>query len=870
MPETSDNPTERDRLEEALASALAAHESGGAAALEQYLVQNASDAPRLREALADLNQIDLLSVPRTDIPTQLGEFRILQQIGSGGMGVVYLAEQASLGREVALKVVRPELLFFDGARERFRREIDAVAKLEHPAIVPILATGIADGIPYYAMPRIRGRSAEAVVKQLAGHAPDTLTGTDLRRALIDPLDTEATDTDSTFSGSWWRAVVQLVRKAALGIHHAHTRGILHRDLKPSNLMLTADGRAIVLDFGLAQARGDQSLTRTGSAPGSPAYMAPEQVRGEPADERTDVYGLGALLHCLVALRPPFDVAAPEALRSQILAGARQDLRAHTSIPTELRLVLDTAMDVEPVRRYASANALAEDLQAVLEGRAILARALPIPVRLRRLAARHRVLATATAASLVFLVVLPTVLLWQQHKDNVALSAQVQRSNQSVKVSVDAVEKLLGHLASNQLRNLPSMHQVAAKMLRDALSLFDELASDKEQADRVERLRMLALGRLAELEAVLGDVAAATADLRRALELLQEDRLLPPGRYLRGRLRRQLATYLVEQNQLDLVPALIDGACNDLMLLAEHPDLRAHAALEIGLCEGVRARLAANNGDDAAAERALRAAIKGICDAGPEEAIAHCVAVLNLVRFLKQEKNYDDALQLTDQVLATTNIPSTPEGGWPVSRMIVAMALHERAEILRRLQRSDESIATAQLALDACDEVLRDYPDEPSARRMRGGTANNLALIYTERNEWAAARPLVEDACQDQLAVLAKNPNDEEAQRFLVSHRLTLAACLRELNAFEELEDVARALAKMPGNPSLPLNSARNLLRCAAAAAAPTKAAALRAEALDLLVEAHRRNLLVNMDDPLYEPLLEDPRFLKIATHKPGG
>ena len=127
--------------------------------------------------------------------------------------------------------------------------------------------------------------------------------------------------------------------------------------------LTADGRAVVLDFGLAQAQGDARLTRSGSAAGSPAYMAPEQVRGEGADERTDVYGLGALLHCLLGLQPPFDLDQPERLRHAILAGERRSLRT-SGAPPELILVVDSALDVERTRRHPSAAAFADDVWGV--------------------------------------------------------------------------------------------------------------------------------------------------------------------------------------------------------------------------------------------------------------------------------------------------------------------------------------------------------------------------------------------------------------------------------------------------------------------------------------------------------------------------
>lgn len=858
-------------LEGVLAAALQALEAGGEHALERFLDDHADQADELRFALAELRRTDLLLPPRPDLPGHFGEFRIHAQLGAGGMGVVYLAEQTSLGREVALKVVRPELLFFEGARERFRREIDAVAKLEHPAIVPILATGTADDIPYYAMPRIRGHSADAAVRALASRQASGLRGTDLLAVLADTATPDTTDTAGTFAGPWWHAVVRLVRQAALGIHHAHTRGILHRDLKPSNLMLTADGRAIVLDFGLALARGDSRLTRTGSAAGSPAFMAPEQVRGEAADERTDVYGLAATLHCLLTLRPPFAADDPEVLRSRILAGTREDGEQLRALPMELRLVLATAMDRDRVRRYGSAASFADDLQAVLDGRPILARALPMAVRLRRFAQRHRVLATAVFASAVFVVVLPSVLLWQQHAANEKLAEQVRRSDASVKVSIDAVEKLLANVAADRLRNLPAAQEVAARLLRSAITLFEQLADDPAAAVTVHNLTILALEELTVAESSLGRRDAAIAAAERGIALCEGYELFPRWRLVRAELRRQLAAVLLDggpgdQVTVDRAAALIDAARAELQAIAAEPGLVDDARSQVAHCEGTAARIAKIRGDVAAVERGLRAAVAA--SDSSTNAMLQGVAKINLVRFLKETGRFDEALRTADEVLAATMLPGPRETGWPVPRMVAASAHLERSLVLYRTGRFDEAAAAARLALELFDGLRRDYPDEPSVLRLHGATANGLALLHTRQHEWAAARPLLEVACDDQTRVLAHNQQDAEAIEFLTNHRRTLAVCLYELDDLPALEPVARALGQMAGQQSS-YWAAVGLLRCADRAE-PRRAAELRTEAVDLLVESSRRGRRMGADDPRLEAVRNDPRLQQILVPKAGG
>ncbi len=866
MHEPARNPLEASALEDALTTALAALEAGGEEALEQVLATHGHQAGRLREALTELRRTDLLVAPASAMPTQLGEFRIRELLGAGGMGVVYLAEQCSLGREVALKVVRPEMLFFDGARERFRREIDAVAKLEHPAIVPILATGSADGIPYYAMPRIRGRSAEAVVKVLAAREAGELSSSDLRTALREGVDASESDLDSTFAGAYWQACVRLVRKAALGIDHAHARGILHRDLKPSNLMLTADGQAIVLDFGLAHARGDAKLTRTGAAAGSPAYMAPEQVRGEPADERTDVYGLAATLHCLLGLRPPFVVDDPEVLRSQILAGTRQRLTARSSLPTALALVLDTAMEVDRKRRYASAAAFANDLQAVLDGTPIGARQLPLRVRVQRLAGRNRVLATIAAAGLVFVVVLPTLLLWQQQQANLSLSAQVRRSDRSVKVSIDAVEKQLAAIARERMMHVPAAQDVAAEMMVGAIALFDELAVDPTHGERVLALRIQALLRLADIETARGRFDDALVAARRATLLCGDGELTGNARLRRGTARRMLAGLLLDTRRDDEVEAIVKASWLDLAPLVAMPELRERAQANIANLHSHTAQLAEHRGDAAAQEQALRDAIA--CCRESDDPLALASAQSRLGALLCQRDQAEQALTLVAAAIRIATSPEAPRDGWPVPLHVEAGARTVQANALGKLGREQEAVHAYGRALAAFELFLHDYPEESTARRARGGAANNLALLHVKREEWQVVRTLLEGACRDQLMVLERLPEDLQALQFLGNHRRTLAISLYHVGDLDALEPVARDLGKMTGSPHLTVGAARGLMRCAAAAE-PTRAVALRAEVLDLLVEAHRRNGQFRFDDPLFAPLRDDPRFQAVAS-KSGG
>lgn len=844
-----------DPLEDLVVDAIAALETGGPTALESILAAHPEHAATLRAALSELQRAELLHTPvPPSAPQRLGEFQIEATLGSGGMGVVYLARQTTLDRHVALKVVRPELLLFPGSRERFQREIDAVARLEHPAIVPILATGQTDGVPWYTMPRLPGRTAEDVVRALGERTPADLTGADLRQALLDGQ-VGGTDTSGTFQGTFWQAAVRLVRQAAAGIQHAHERGVLHRDLKPGNLMLTADGRAMVLDFGLAQARGDARLTRTGSAAGSPAYMAPEQVRAEPADERTDVYGLGATLHGLLGLRPPFQLGDGDLVRNRILRGDRQPLRGRSDAPADLLLVLDTAMEVDRQRRYATAEAFAVDLQAVLDGRTIAARPLPRRVRLRRFVQRHRTAAAVAAVTLLFALLVPILLLQQQRRANLDLRAQLSRADRATAVSIDTVETLLGNLAVEKLRNVPAVQAMAADQMTAAVARLDLLADDPTHGEHVRELRQRSLHELISLETQLGRFEAARASTDRLIALLEAAPPSPTRDLRRGQARMNVAWLAFRNGDFAAATEALAAARRDLPAdhsVAVAKALARAAELDAGLAEArndADALLAASRERVDVLERALGA------DA---DDLDLWIARVALAAQLRTRRAHAESLQLLEPTIVALTSGRLPEAGWPSPRWLLAKAQHQIASIAHDQKDGARALAVGRDALGTLDQLVRDYPDDQSVRRQRGNTANLVAVVLHQEKRWKDARPLLEQACRDQEFVLSRTPGDRNANRFLASHRQSLSVCLRELEDWPALADVARAMGSMPGMEQLAGRAARDLLRCALAD--PGRRQALCDEALPLLERAVAEGLRLTPTDPLYDPVRDDPRF----------
>jgi serine/threonine protein kinase len=355
---------------------------GDSPSIEDYARRHPEHARKIRELLPSVAMMERLkgrvrAAQDDDAslhePTleSLGEYRIVRELGRGGMGIVYEAVQESLGRHVALKVIPRHGLLDAKRRQRFRREAMAVARLHHTNIVPIFAVGEQDGLPYYAMQYIRGSGLDRLLETWRNDG--LVPGADHRRF-----------------------VARVGIQAAEALQYAHDQGVLHRDVKPANLLIDEHQVAWITDFGLAKLAGREDLTNSGDVVGTLRYLAPEALQGQ-TDHRGDIYSLGLTLYELLTLQLPFgDLSPSELLRCVTEEQPIRPRKLDDSIPLDLETIILKATAREPGHRYATAGELADDLRSFLDDRPIRARRASMPHRVGRWCRRNKVLAGVTA------------------------------------------------------------------------------------------------------------------------------------------------------------------------------------------------------------------------------------------------------------------------------------------------------------------------------------------------------------------------------------------------------------------------------------------------------------------------------------------
>jgi serine/threonine protein kinase/Flp pilus assembly protein TadD len=514
-------------LADAVGEFMAEVRAGRSPSVEDYSRRHPEIAEDLRRILPGM----ALLVPGNGSPAgaggegptgTLGDYRLVREVGRGGMGVVYEAEQISLSRRVALKVLPFAATVDPRHLQRFQSEARAAAILHHPHIVPVYGVGCDRGMHFYAMQFIDGVGLDDIIAERrqgrtpkrhpnAAGAPQAPAGPAPASGRVETAETAMAETPLDADGrEYHRAVARLGRQAADALEYAHSMGVVHRDIKPGNLLLDNRGELWVTDFGLAKLEAETGVTMTGDLLGTLRYMSPEQALADHGlvDHRTDIYALGVTLYEMLTLRPAFEGQDRQRLLWEITAEEPRSPRAlDRTIPADLETVVLKAMAKEPADRYPSARELADDLGRYLNDETVLAKRPGLGRRAGKWVRRNRALVTAACTALLLALVGLGVGLGWGLRDR---SARLAHAEQKVVLALDEAERFRDD------RNWPKAVAAAARARSLLPSDGDEDLQARVEASlkdmrMVVRLEEISLERGAIGEGEIGGLTLEDVD-----------------------------------------------------------------------------------------------------------------------------------------------------------------------------------------------------------------------------------------------------------------------------------------------------------------------------------------------------------------------
>jgi tetratricopeptide (TPR) repeat protein len=582
-------------------------------------------------------------------PTLPG-YEVLGELGRGGMGVVYRARQVALDRVVALKMIRAGGQAGEEERARFRTEAEAVARLQHPHIVQIHEVGEQGGLAYFFLEFCPGGSLD---KKLAG-------------TLLPPA-----------------AAAALVEKLARAMQAAHEKGVLHRDLKPANVLLAEDGTPKITDFGLAKKLGEVGQTQSGAVIGTPSYMAPEQAGGKPGavGPTADVYALGAILYECLTGRPPFRAETPlETLLQVRTAEPVPPGRLVPKVPRDLETICLKCLHKEPHKRYASAQALAEDLHHFLAGEPIRARPVGAAGRLWRWCRRQPAAAGLAAALILGTVgglAVTTGLYLRAREQGARAERERERAEENFRLSLRAVEKYLTNVGESA-----ELKAVGLEKLRR-----DLLATAQEFYERFTRERGGDPGLRADLGQAyfrLGYISGQLGELDKAAEFY-------------GRMQSVFAALARDNPDNPDHLAKLAMSHNDLGAAYKSAGRMQEAEANYLEARRLREQLARDQPDDPKYQAGLAQAANNLAVLYDESG-----------RQREAEANYRQAEELYDRVARAC--PDVPD-----YQATLASTLNNRGFRLRQQGQRDEARDCHDRARRICAALARDHPGVPGYR-----------------------------------------------------------------------------------------------------------------------------------------------------------
>jgi serine/threonine protein kinase len=825
----------RQELVEVLERYMADLESGIAPDEQALLAAHPDLADELRPYLESLRLLDGatrdIRLPRANAngtqddtapqnARQIGEYRIVREIGRGGMGIVYEAHQKSLNRKVALKILPFAAVLDQRQIARFRNEAQAAAQLHHPHIVPVFAVGQEQGVNYYAMQFIDGQSLEQVIRELRAEEVRRATNSTKGRGAANGSTTTLhyrpanalPSRKSLEHGDLFRTVARLGREAAEALHHAHEHSIVHRDIKPSNLMIDGDGKLWVTDFGLARIQSTNGVTLTGDVIGTLRYMSPEQANGSAlVDARTDVYSLGVTLYELLTQTQAHPSDDRQTLIRQIINEEPVAPRKiNPAVPIDLETIVLGAMARTRDDRYVSAQALADDLGRFLDGKPTLARRPSLFDRLGKWARRHRSLVTLAAAALVLLTIVSAGGMVMLAREQSRTSAALAESEYNAQIAQENFEKAeryfhqarsavdqLGVRLSDRLVEIPGAESVGRDLLLNTLRYYHQFAADAGNDPALRQETAVAHFKSAVIAARLGAVNDAIKEYESSQHAFEE---LVHAEPTRVEPRAQLA---LSHNNLGLLFAArsnADRARQEYVkaieiqkaLVQEHADDPAVAG-QLAESEANLGLLLDQAGDSKGAEQSLRAAIqvlRPLADANSSQPkLSRDLAIacnnLSFVLRTRDPAAADVASQEAITILERLAKPATTGDDYQDD---LALCYNNRAAL--QIQKGDwkAAIEWHERAIALQEKMVRKSPAVVRYRSDLAISLNNLGMAYCRANKSTEADAAFTRA-RELFDTLADDYPDELAYRsslaaLLNNQALALAGMGRHADALK--------------------------------------------------------------------------------------
>jgi serine/threonine-protein kinase len=781
---------------------------------EAHRILALGDDPAIQSSLAKLSHEPLeetLTVQPVP-PARRDRYTLTTLHAKGGIGQVWRAHDAQLGRDIALKELRPERARDARLQRYFVAEAQVTGQLEHPGIIPVyeLAQPGNEGSPFYTMRFVEGRTFTAAIR--ANH--------DKRQTgAAGPLD--------------FRGLVDAFVKVCQTLAYAHARGVIHRDLKGSNIVLGDFGEVIVLDWGFAKvlgqpeperpsppvvvaARDAADRTESGDVIGTPAYMAPEQAEGrlDQIDCRTDVYGLGAILYEILTGQPPFSGAfADEVMRRVCEEAPARPRSLDAGVPPALEAVCLKALAKQPAERYPSAADLAHEVQQWLADEPVTVYREPLSIRLGRWGRRHRTAVVSVgvglAAAVLFLAVLAGVI-EQGRRRSVAEQQRTEDARRKTRAALDDVGSEAIDTLLTQQKELTPEHK---QLLRKMLAMYKEFAEDPGASPQTREEVADAHARMGRIRHRLGESEDAETAYGRARDLyarLAADFPSVPRYRLRlANSYNNLANLLQTKDGPEKTEPAYQASITILEQLAtDFPKVPLYR-LELARGHQNLAALLEATGQYEPAKKAYHAALqmkKQLADDFPEEpqyGQSLALSYSNLANLLvskgeleEAEKAYHDAITIQKQLVG--QFPQEP-----LYRKNLAQSQSSLGTVLEaKNDRHNEAKAAYEGAIAIQKDLVREFPALPEYREHLGATENNLAKLQGDRGQHRDAERTFQDALHIQQQLVAEFPTTSEYRNDLARTMINMA---RWLSANQQLVQARELLEKAEPHHRAALN-----------------------------------------------------------------